>query len=123
MTEYVRKPLPVVAFEVPIMKGAKVTVDINDLESWPEWMRSFWTRDEVTNKLMLKPVGANQRDGTPSMYFARMPNAEGVYDLVLRSAQGVEMVVQGGDFIVEGSQGEVYPVSRKAFLATHAVAK
>lgn len=91
-----KKPVVIEAFQMTRERRT-------DNREWPEWLNKAWNMD-------FADAGA--------VSCADYPESDGTDRLVIRTLEGV-MLVNWGDFIIQGVKGELYACKPDIFEATY----
>lgn len=92
MPKYRKKPIVFEAFQMTPERR-------NNRERWPEWLRAAWG-------LRVSDMGAV------------FPPGLDAYMLAIRTLEGI-VLIDWGDYIVRGAEGEIYPCKPDLFEATY----
>lgn len=74
-----------------------------DNNNWPDWLDAAWCKD------------VNEKG---AVYPSDYPESDGTDRLVIKTLEG-DMLVEWGDYIIQGVQGELYPCKPDIFMATY----
>lgn len=93
---YRKKPVVIEAFQITPETRA-------DNRDWPSWLNQAWNKGQ-------DEVGAVQ--------CVDFPNSDGADKLEVVTLEG-KMLVEWGDYIIQGVKGELYPCKPDIFAATY----
>jgi len=96
MAKYRKKPIVIEAFQM-----TKERRERN--QEWPEWLHEAW----------------NKNNGeTGSVFPSEYPYSDGTDKLTVHTLEG-DHLVEWGDYIIQGIQGELYPCKLDIFKKTY----
>ena len=91
--KYVKKPVVTEAFQI-------TSETVWDLQHWPAWLKNAWRQKEDVGALRVDPADENGRR------------------FLCGTLEGA-LVVSMDDWIIQGVQGEIYPIKPDIFAATY----
>lgn len=94
--KYRKKPVVIEAFQM-----TKERRDSN--YDWPEWLHRAWNKN-------------NREPG--AVFPSKYPHSDGIDKLMIHTLEG-DHLVEWGDYIIQGVQGELYPCKPDIFEKTY----
>lgn len=96
MMKYRKKPVVVEAFQMTRQRR-------DDNSDWPCWLHMAWQKGP---------------SGQGAVFASMYPNSNGKDKLAIQTLEGM-MIVEWGDWIIKGSQGELYPCKPDVFAEVY----